>query len=63
MAIGLINAIREVQQFTLGKTVFAVLITLLGVIIVAALYAMAYSMLSQLISFIVTLFNEILMRI
>ena len=63
VAIGLINAIREVQQFTLGKTVFAVLITLLGVIIVAALYAMAYSMLSQLISFIVTLFNEILMRI
>ncbi len=63
VAIGIFMAIFEIQQFTMGKTIVAILLTLLGIIIVSALYAMAYSMLSQLISFIVTLFNEILMRI
>lgn len=63
VAIGIFMAIFEIQQFTMGKTIVAILLTLLGIIIVSALYAMAYSMLSQLISFIVTLFNEVLMRI
>ena len=63
VAIGIVMAVHEVQQFSLGKTVFAILLTVLGIIIVAALYAMAYSMLTQLISFIVTVTNEMLMRI
>lgn len=61
--IGILMAIRDVHQFTMWQTVLALGGTVLGMVIVAALYAMAYSMLSQLISFLVTIFGEILMRI
>ena len=44
------------------KTILALLGTAFGMLIVAALYAMAYSMLSQLFGFVVTLVNEVLMR-
>lgn len=61
--LGILMAVREVHQFTMLQTLLALGGTALGMIIVAALYAMAYSMLSQLISFLITVFNEILMRI
>lgn len=63
VGLELLVSVIEIQQFTFGKTLIAILLTVLGIVIVAALYAMAYSMLSQLFSFIITLFSEILMRV
>ena len=60
--LGILLAVREVHQFTMKKTILALLGTAFGMLIVAALYAMAYSMLSQLFGFVVTLVNEVLMR-
>lgn len=61
--VGIMMAIREVHQFTMKQTVLALLGTAFGMLIVAVLYAMAYSMFTQLVSFVVTVFNELLLRI
>lgn len=62
-AICMLIAIREVQQYTLGKTIGTLLITFFGLLVVVIVIAIVYSVFSQLIGFVSTLWSEISMRL
>lgn len=58
----LVIALREVHQYSLTKTIVTIVITFLGLMIVVVVVAIVYSVFSQLIGFITTLWSEITMR-
>lgn len=55
-------AVKEVHQFDMKKTIINIFITLLGIFLVALLVAVAYSMFTQLVSFIFMIYNELNLR-
>ena len=55
-------AIREVHQYTLAKTLFTLLLTFCGLIIIVIIAAIFYSVFGQFVSFISALFTEITLR-
>lgn len=63
VCVCMLMAIREVHQFTTGKTILSILGTVLGMVIMAGIYALVYSMFTQLIGFIGTIVNEISLRL
>ena len=58
----LFMAIREVHQYTAGKTIVVTLISLLGMYLVMLIVTIGYSMFTQLISFIGMIINELRLR-
>lgn len=62
-AVCLIVAIKEVHQFTLKRTILIILLTILGIALMVVLYSIVYSMFFQLIGFIKTIINEIMLRL
>lgn len=63
VCICMLMAIREVHRFTTGKTIASIIGTFLGMVIIACLYALIYSMFTQLVGFIGTIVNEISLRL
>ena len=61
-ALTLVIALREVHQYSLTKTIVTIVITFFGLMIVVVVVAIVYSVFSQLIGFITTLWSEIMMR-
>lgn len=61
-AISMLMAIKEVQQFTLPKTIGTILLTILGIALVFSIIAIVYSMFTQMISWVTTVVNELLLR-
>ncbi len=51
-------ALLQVHQYTVKKTVGSILLTVAGMVICAVVVAIAYSVVTQLVSFLVTLVNE-----
>lgn len=56
------NAIKEVHQFSGGKTLFNIILTLLGMVFVIFLLFLIFNVLQQLMTFIYTIVNELIMR-
>lgn len=61
-AISILMAIKEAQQFTLAKTIWTILLTFLGIVLVFSILAIIYSMFMQMISWVTTIINELLLR-
>lgn len=61
-ALTMVIALREVHQYSLTKTIFTIAITFFGLMIVVVVVAIVYSVFSQLIGFVTTLWSEIMMR-
>ena len=61
-ALCMVIALREVHMYTLKKTFGTLLITIAGLVIVVVLVAILYSVFSQLIGFITTVWSEISTR-
>ena len=61
-AVCLLIAIREAHQYTLLKTIVTLAITFAGLVIVVVIVAIVYSVFSQLIGFISTIWSEVTMR-
>ena len=62
-AICMLIAIREVHQYSLAKTIGTLFITFFGLLVVVVVVAIVYSVFSQLIGFVSTLWSEIAMRL
>ena len=62
-AICMFIAIREVHQYTLSKTVVTLAITFAGLVIVVVIAAIVYSVFSQLIGFISTIWSELTLHL
>lgn len=60
--LSMVAAMREAHQFNLKKTVLTSGMTLFGMILVVAVVAITYSMLTQLFSFITAIINELALR-
>lgn len=61
-ALCLVIALREVHMYNLKKTFGTIIITIFGLVIIVVLVAIVYSVFSQLIGFITTVWSEISMR-
>ena len=61
-ALCIVIGLREVHMYSLKKTFGTIIITILGLVIVVVLVAIVYSVFSQLIGFITTVWSEISMR-
>ena len=55
-------AVKEIQQFSLGKTIGVLLLTLAGIVITFSIVAIVYSMFTQMVSWISTVVNELLLQ-
>ena len=62
-AICMFIAIREAHQYTPLKTVVTLAITFAGLVIVVVIVAIVYSVFSQLIGFISTIWSEVTMQL
>ena len=62
-AVCLLIAIREAHQYTLLKTIGTLACTFAGLVIVVVIVAIVYSVFSQLIGFISTIWSEVTMRL
>lgn len=60
--LSVVMAVKEVQQFSLGKTIGVLLLTLAGIVITFSIVAIVYSMFTQMVSWISTVVNELLLR-
>jgi len=60
--INLLMSMREVHQYTTGKTILISLATALGMYLLLLIMTIAYSMFTQLISFIGMIYNELRLR-
>jgi hypothetical protein len=58
----ILNAVKEVHQFTVTKTLMITFITIIGIILVIAVIAVIYSMFTQMISWVSTIINELMLR-
>jgi len=59
----LLGAVMAIHQFSIMKTVANLLLTVLGVVLIAALLFLLYSLGQQVASFFYTIYNEILFRL
>ena len=55
-------SIREVHQYTAGKTIWVIILTILGMYLVLIILTIAYSMFAQLLSFLVMIYNELRLK-
>ncbi len=60
--VNLLMATREVHQYSMTKTIGIILGTLLGIFLVMLFVTIAYSMFTQLVSFIGMIYNEIRLK-
>lgn len=60
--VNLIMAVREVHQYTLGKTLWVLCLNLLGMYLLLLIITIGYSMFTQLVSFITMIYNEIRLK-
>ena len=61
-AFSMLIAIKEVHQYSLGKTLFTLFLTFCGMVVILIIAAIFYSVFNQLISFVATLATEISLR-
>lgn len=62
VGVNLLMAVREVHQYTTGKCILLLLLTLLGMYLLLLIVTLGYSMFTQLISFITMVINELRLR-
>ncbi len=62
VGVNLLMAVREVHQYTTGKCLLLLLLTLLGMYLLLLIVTLGYSMFTQLISFITMVINELRLR-
>jgi len=58
----LITALMTFHEFELGKAVFSLIVTVIGMLLIVFLVFLIYSLFSQLMSVIMTVFNEVYFR-
>ena len=58
----ILMAVKEVHQFTVTKTLFVTLLTIIGIVLLMAIIAIVYSMFVQMFAWISTIANELLLR-
>lgn len=59
----LMNAFLIFHEFTLSKAIISFVVTLIGMLLIAVLAFLAYSLMQQLIDNVLTVFSEIMFRI
>ena len=59
----LFSAIRVLHQYSGGKTIVSILLTLLGMLIVVFLAALAFSLVRQVVTFVMTIVREYTYRV
>lgn len=62
MVLCILMAVKEVHQFTVTKTLFVTLLTIIGIVLLMAIIAIVYSMFVQMFAWISTIANELLLR-
>jgi hypothetical protein len=60
--IGIMMAVKEAHQFTMKQCIINLLLTLVGMVLVITLIAIVYSVVAQLIGFIVAIVTEVSLR-
>ncbi len=60
--VGVVMAVKEAHQYTMKKTVFNLLLTLVGMVLVIVMMAIIYSVVTQLVTFIGSIASEIALR-
>lgn len=58
----LFYGIKEVHQFSVSRTLLAILMTLLGMLFCGLILVLVYGLVQQLITFMMTIFNELVLR-
>lgn len=58
----LFYAIKEVHQFTVSRTLLAVVMTVAGMLMCGLILVLVYGLMQQLITFVMTVVNELLLR-
>lgn len=58
----LFYGIKEVHQFSVSRTLLAILMTLLGMLFCGLILVLVYGLVQQLITFAMTIFNELILR-
>lgn len=58
----LFNGIKEAHQFSAGKTVFCLFLTVVGMLIFALILMLMTGLIQQLITFVMTVANELILR-
>ena len=60
--VGLLTALKEVHMYSLGRTVWTAVLTVLGMVAVLIVCAVCYTILSQLVEFVGSVITELRMR-
>lgn len=60
--LSLLMALKEVHMYSLGKTLWTVVLTLAGMFVVLLICAICYNVLSQLLAFISNIYTELRLR-
>ena len=58
----LFYGIKEAHQFSVARTLLTILMTLLGMLFCGLVLVLVYGLVQQLLSFIMTIFNELILR-
>ncbi len=59
----LLMGVMTVHNYTMGKTLFTMLLTFAAMLIIIFLAILLYSLTSQVVSFIVSVYNELMLRV
>lgn len=60
--ISLLTALKEVHMYSLGRTIWTVVLTVLGMVVILIVCAICYTILSQLAEFVGSVITELRMR-
>lgn len=63
VCVGMLMAIREVHQFSTGKAIISIILTILFMVFATALFTAIYGIFVQLVEFITIIVNEIALRL
>ena len=58
----LFYGVKEAHQFSVSRTVLAILMTVLGMLFCGLILVLVYGLLQQLVAFFATIFNELILR-
>jgi tetratricopeptide (TPR) repeat protein len=61
--ISLVSAMKAVHQFTLKQALISMFLTVLGILLVLIVFALLYTLIAQFVSFGITIYQEILLRL
>ena len=58
----LFYGVKEAHQFSVSRTLLAILMTVLGMLFCGLILVLVYGLLQQLVAFFATIFNELILR-